>query len=287
MKNGYSRFQLQALDIPNRLHLVCRSSCKEIKYLLESDFLENNCEERTMSQEDVKFLSILKSETRINKDGFYEMPLPFKSDRPVLPNNEKSALKRLMSLRKKLKQNIELHSDYTDFMNMMLANNYAEQIPASEDTPVQEWYIPHHAVYNLKKSPNARIVFDCSATYNSTCLNDLLLQGPDLLNSLITVLCKFRERPVAIMADIEKMFYRFKVREDHRDYLRYFWWKDGDINSDPLKYRMTVHLFGATSSPGCDDDVHMLNIDIWGSLRSLVVLVLCTKTPCRGSKRRT
>ena len=237
--------------IPNRLHLVCRSSCKEIKYLLESDFLENNCEERTMSQEDVKFLSILKSETRINKAGFYEMPLPFKSDRPVLPNNEKSALKRLMCLRKKLKQNIELHSDYTEFMNMMLANNYAEQIPASEDTPVQEWYIPHHAVYNLKKTPNARIVFDCSATYNSTCLNDHLLQGPDLLNSLITVLCKFRERPVAIMADIEKMFYRFKVREDHRDYLRYFWWKDGDINSDPLKYRMTVHLFGATSSPGC------------------------------------
>ena len=82
-------------------------------------------------------------------------------------------------------------------------------------------------------------------------MNDLLLQGPDLLNSLITVLCKFRERPVAIMADIEKMFYRFKVREDHRDYLCYFWWKDGDINSDPLKYRMTVHLFGATSSPGC------------------------------------
>ena len=30
-----------------------------------------------------------------------------------------------------------------------------------------------------------------------------------------------------------------------------FWWPNGDIKQEPKEYRMKVHLFGATSSPGC------------------------------------
>ena len=47
------------------------------------------------------------------------------------------------------------------------------------------------------------------------------------------------------------MFYQFGVPEAHRDYLRFFWWKNGDTKAAIEEYRMTVHLFGATSSPGC------------------------------------
>ena len=47
------------------------------------------------------------------------------------------------------------------------------------------------------------------------------------------------------------MFYQARVNEEHRDYLRFLWWTDGDISKDPEEYRMKVHLFGATSSPGC------------------------------------
>ena len=35
------------------------------------------------------------------------------------------------------------------------------------------------------------------------------------------------------------------------DVLRFLWWKDGDYTQEPLEDRMTVHLFGATSSPSC------------------------------------
>jgi len=38
-------------------------------------------------------------------------------------------------------------------------------------------------------------------------LNEQLLQGPDLTNTLIGVLLRFREHPVALMADVESMFY--------------------------------------------------------------------------------
>ena len=82
-------------------------------------------------------------------------------------------------------------------------------------------------------------------------LNCNLLQGPDLTNSLVGVLCRFRQEPVAFACDIEGMFHQVHVNEEHRDFLRFLWWDQGDTTKEPTEYRMTVHLFGATSSPGC------------------------------------
>ena len=50
-------------------------------------------------------------------------------------------------------------------------------------------------------------------------------------------------------ADIEQMFHNFRVREDHRNFLRFFWYKDNDPNLDLVEYRMTVHVFVNTPSP--------------------------------------
>ena len=47
------------------------------------------------------------------------------------------------------------------------------------------------------------------------------LTGPDLTNQLIGVLIQFLEEHVAIMADIEAMFYQVKVAEKHRSFLRF------------------------------------------------------------------
>lgn len=41
------------------------------------------------------------------------------------------------------------------------------------------------------------------------------------------------------------------VNPEHRNFLRFLWWENGRIDTEPTEYRMTVHLFGATSSPGC------------------------------------
>jgi hypothetical protein len=45
--------------------------------------------------------------------------------------------------------------------------------------------------------------------------------------------------------------FEFHVSAEHRNYLRFLWWENGDVSKEPNEYRMTVHLFGATSSPGC------------------------------------
>ena len=82
-------------------------------------------------------------------------------------------------------------------------------------------------------------------------LNDQLLQGPDFTNSLVGVLLRFRQERVAVMADIEKMFHQVNVTPEDCEALRFLWWPGGDLSKEPVEYQMTVHLFGATSSPSC------------------------------------
>lgn len=57
--------------------------------------------------------------------------------------------------------------------------------------PMRVWYLPHFPVQN--KPGKVRIVFDAAARANGVCFNDALLQGPDLLQTLVSVLFKFRQ----------------------------------------------------------------------------------------------
>ena len=69
--------------------------------------------------------------------------------------------------------------------------------------------IQHHGIYHHKKPTKMRFVFDCSCTYRGTSLNKVLLQGPNLLNNLIGILCRFRIEHVSFIGDIEHMFHQF------------------------------------------------------------------------------
>lgn len=50
-------------------------------------------------------------------------------------------------------------------------------------------------------------VFDSSMQYDGVSLNNALLTGPDLNNTLLGVLIRFRKEAIAFTADIEQMFY--------------------------------------------------------------------------------
>ena len=224
----------------------------DILKVMERDFIEFAISDVKYSQEDKQFVRTLTNGIHF-VNGHYEMPLPFRGHEPSLPNNRTYALKRLSSLRRRLERDETYRQHYSQFMNDLLKNNHAELVPRNEMVPERGcvWYIPHHGVYHPQKLDKVRIVFDCSAQFQGESLNSHLLQGPDLTNKLIGVLCRFRRDPIAITCDVEKMFHQFKVSPCHRNYLRFLWWSDGDLRAETQEYRMTVHLFGATSSPGC------------------------------------
>jgi len=58
----------------------------------------------------------------------------------------------------------------------------------------------------------------------------------------------FRENPVAVSMDIEKMFLQIRVREEDQSVFRFFWRRPGE-GGPPIAYQMMVEVFGASSSP--------------------------------------
>ena len=229
---------------------------KALLNMLELDFNDRTPskgpDERGYSQEDQVFLH--KVEWGITKiEGHHQIPLPFRSSNLQMPNNRYQAVKRAMWQKKKMLRDEKYHRDYTTFVDGIIDKGYAQKI--TEDMqPTQLgkfWYLPHHGVYHPKKPGKIRVVFDCSAKFSGESLNDQLLQGPDLTNSLVGVLIRFRQEPVAFMGDVEAMFHQVKVPAEHCDFLRFLWWPGGNLDGELAEYRMTAHLFGAVSSPSC------------------------------------
>ena len=99
-------------------------------------------------------------------------------------------------------------------MNNLMRNGYVKKSTGSA-TKGKCWYIPRHGVYNENKPNKIRVVFDCSTEYQGRSLNNGLMSGPDLTNQIIGVLIRFRQEPIAIIADIESMFYQGRVPEKH------------------------------------------------------------------------
>lgn len=216
------------------------------------DFPESAVEEQVgMSREDLRFMDMVTRSAK-HIDGHYQIALPLKNPNVIMSNNKKVVEQRLKHLKRKLQRDPMFHMEYNTFINGLLSKGYAERVPGTElereDGKV--WYLPHHGVYHPTKQ-KLRVVFDCGATYKGQSLNEELLQGPDLTNSLIGVMTRFRREPVVIMADIEAMFHQVRVPPQDADLLRFLWWPQGDLNQTPCEYRMKVHLFGATSSPSC------------------------------------
>ena len=118
----------------------------------------------------------------------------------------------------------------------------------------QVHYLPHRSVIrNDKQTSKVQIVYDASSKIrNSPSLNDCLLPGPSLTESLFGALIRF-----AFSANIEKAFLQIMLDESHRDFVRFLYFKDlDDLCSAKIKdleniaiYRVSRVLFGLSSSP--------------------------------------
>lgn len=269
-----------------------RISLENVKQLLISqynhDFPEKEYDEKLeLSFEDRMFMD-MASKSLIRKDGHYHLPLPFRDKDPILPDNYDMVAQRAWSLAKKLNKDSAYASEYTTFMEGILDKGYAERVPASQlqRCDGRVWHIPHHGVYHKQKG-KLRVVFDCSASYQGKSLNTMLLQGPDLANPLLGILLRFRHERIALMADIEAMYYQVKVHEHQRDFLRFLWWPLGDTSQPMTVYRMTVHLFGAVSSPSIAnfalkqtalDNAHQYSIDVQDTIKRSFYVDDCLKS---------
>ena len=132
-------------------------------------------------------------------------------------------------------------------MQKVIDGGAAEVAPPSQDGRC--WYLPLFCVRHPHKQNQIRGGFDSSAVYETVSLNRMLMSGPDMINSLLGILLRFREDEVAMTADVEQMFYRFHVNENDRDFLMFFWYRDNNPDNSLIEYRMRSHVFGNSPSP--------------------------------------
>lgn len=79
--------------------------------------------------------------------------------------------------------------------------------------------------------------------------NKELPPGPDLMNSLLGVLIRFRRETTTIMCNIEQMFHSFHVDPNHKDFLCFLWFENNKLGKPIAEYQMNIHLFGNSPSP--------------------------------------
>ena len=178
----------------------------------------------------------------------YQVTLPRRPDVQPLGNSREQARLRYLSNEKSIIRR-KVYEPFQEVVQGYLDLQHAEPAPAEASLPPQHYYLPMHAVFKQSStSTKIRVVFDGSAaTTTGISLNQSLLAGPTIQPTLNNILLKFRCYPIALNADITKMYREVKLSPQDKDLHRFIW--RASQNSPVRDYRMTRVTFGVSASP--------------------------------------
>ncbi len=174
----------------------------------------------------------------------YATPLLRKESLPPLNAHKEAVMALLCSTERKLAKNPKRAAAYESEIQKLLQAGYVTPLTLAESNLTSKsWFIPHHMVHHNNKN---RIVFNCSFEYQGQSLNEHLLPG----SSLLGVLFRFREYPVAFCSDVKGMFHQVHLLDEDKPFLR-FLWRHGKTTEPAVVYQWEVLPFGTTCSPCC------------------------------------
>ena len=142
-----------------------------------------------------------------------------------------------------------IYPEYQAVVQEYVDLGHAELVPPDEPEPDLSFFMPMHCVMKESSSTTKlRVVFDGSAASSSgISLNSALQVGPQLQPTLGTIIMKFRTYPVALSADVSKMYRAIELSPKDRDLHRFLWRPTPDV---PVQiYRMKRVTFGISASP--------------------------------------
>ena len=177
----------------------------------------------------------------------YTVSLPRKKDMQLGNSKNQATVRFINTERANIKKGV--NPDFQEAVEGYIKTGHAEEVPQELSPPAESFYLPMHGVYKeSSSSTKLRIVFDGSAnTTNGFSLNQLLHGGPTIQSTLTDTLIKFRSYPIALNADVGKMFREIKLSPQDKDLHRFVWRKNP---SEALQdYRMNRVTFGISSSP--------------------------------------
>lgn len=211
------------------------------------------------SRDEERAIRIMQSTTKL-VNGKYETGLIWKFDDIQVPISYNMAKRRLHCLERSMRKQPELARRLEDEIQSYISKGYAVKLNAKEENiKNNSWFLPIFFVKNPNKPDKIRLVWDAAAKTGNVSLNTLLLKGPDLLSSLPGILCRFRQKQVAITGDISEMFHQIQIRSEDRHFQRFLY--RSDPSKEPDLYEMVVMIFGACCSPTSAQYVKNVNAE--------------------------
>ncbi|XP_055604494.1 uncharacterized protein LOC129752749 [Uranotaenia lowii] len=206
-------------------------------------------EKLLLSKDDQRANELLATLTT-RKNGRYESGLLWRYDNVRLPDSRAMALRRWECLYRRMQKDKNLAQAMNAKMQEYLTKGYIRKLTKEEleMSNNRVWYLPIFPVVNPNKPKKIRVVWDAAASCYGVSLNSVLLKGPDLLASLLSVLVRFREFRVAVSGDLREMYHQVLMRLQDQHCLRFFW-KENPDDATPSVYVLQVMSFGACCSP--------------------------------------
>ncbi|XP_055623313.1 uncharacterized protein LOC129766739 [Toxorhynchites rutilus septentrionalis] len=200
-----------------------------------------------ISSEEEWARELLEGLTKLH-DNRYETGLLWRYDNPRLPDSRQLAIRRTQCLQKRMLKDTILAKILDRKMKEYIERGYVRKLTSTElqEPRNRVWYLPVFPVTNPNKPDKVRLVWDAAAKVHDISLNALLLKGPDLLTSLVSILYQFREFRIALSGDIREMFHQIGINSSDQHCQRFFWPENG---GELTVYIMQVMTFGACCSP--------------------------------------
>lgn len=219
-----------------------------VKHFFTIESLGVKYQDTKSIKEDEEAENLIKNISR-RKNGRWETGLLWKDTEETLPDSKNVALQRFRFIERKMSLDQDFGQAYSQKIKEYKEKGYIRKLSMEEEEESHKkiWYLPHFGVVNPNKPGKIRLVMDAASKVDGKCLNDFLYKGPDLLNSLISVIAKFREKPIAFSADIREMFHMIEINDEDQHAQRIIW-RDSPAN-DFETYVVQVMIFGAVSSP--------------------------------------
>ena len=205
-------------------------------------------EEKSITEEEAAEQHFRATTKYLPEEQRYEVSLPKKTTISQLGESKPQAVARYLHTTRAAERN-NIQKQFQDGIASYIQLGHAEEVPPEEQPPPNSFWLPMHSVIKLAStSTKLRVVFDGSAvTTSGLSLNQALQVGPTIQATLSDTLMKFRTYPIALNADISKMYREVKLCAEDKD-LHRFVWKENPAS--PIKdYRMTRVTFGVSASP--------------------------------------
>lgn len=152
-------------------------------------------------------------------------------------------------IRNGLEYAIAYNEQIIDMINRGIAKKLTKKEMEEHKGPVE--YIPHHEVLRPEStSTPVRIVFNSSASFMGHVLNDYWAKESNIMNALIAVLIRFRQKHTALSGDISKMYNAIKL-STHDQHTHRFVWRNLETHREPDHYVLMAVAFGDRPSYSC------------------------------------